>query len=419
MAQTENDALVMKAIRADINGPENKLLENLQYLEKNPQGQCAVHVHLSRLQKANRRPDYIRIAERAFDPISVNHGAELFILGNFDIVLTCPSTKVGEIDKALDTVRMLFKADPLIGQRDIAGEEMLSSWFDLEEDFSFFKEAVVTAALSGMALKMKTGTSVMEDEKLTPKNLDQLARSFKQLDARPLMRHQSAVQVGTNGQGQLLFREYFVSINDLRKAVAPDIDLLADRWLFQYLTMILDQRVLLMLRSQSMDDLPKVISLNLNLQTIHTKDFQMFDQFVGDQAHRVILEFQPLDVFSDIFVYEEIRDLLHARGYQVLIDAIQPLVLDYYDPSRLQADFYKIAWGDRLGASATQSGQAEMRELIQSIGSQKIIISHVDGEEAVRFGLQLGVQRFQGFFVDKLVEAMTQKAAAKARREAN
>jgi hypothetical protein len=105
MAQTENDALVMKAIRADINGPENKLLENLQYLEKNPQGQCAVHVHLSRLQKANRRPDYIRIAERAFDPISVNHGAELFILGNFDIVLTCPSTKVGEIDKALDTGR--------------------------------------------------------------------------------------------------------------------------------------------------------------------------------------------------------------------------------------------------------------------------------------------------------------------------
>jgi len=416
MAEKRSDALVMKAIRADTNGPENKLLENLQYLEKKPQGQCAVHVHLSRLQRTNRKPDYIRIAERSFDNITLAHNADLFILGNFDIVLTCPSTKVADIDKALDNIRMLFSADPLIGQRDIAGEEMLSSWFDLEEDFDFFKEAVVSAALAGMSAKMGSNTASMDDEKLTPKNLDQLARSFKKLDARPLMKHQSAVQIGASGQGQLLFREYYVSIADLRKTVAPDVDLLADRWLFQYLTTILDQRVLHMLRSQTMDDLPKNFSLNLNMQTVNTKDFQMFDQFVGDQAHRVILEFQPVDVFSNIFAYEETRDLLQGRGYKVLIDTLQPLVLDYFDPSMLKADYYKIAWGDRLGGSATKDGQMEMRELIQSIGASNVVISHVDSEEAVRFGLQLGVQRFQGFFVDRLVEAMTQKAAAQARR---
>ncbi|MDV7339847.1 hypothetical protein RYZ26_09600 [Terasakiella sp. A23] len=416
MAQKRSDALVMKAIRADTNGPENKLLENLQYLEKKPQGQCAIHVHMSRLQRTNKKPIYIRIAERAFDQITLSHTAELFVLGNFDIILTCPGTFVGQIDKALDSIRMLFSADPLIDQRDIAGEEVLSSWYDLEEDFDFFKEAVVSAALAGMSEKMDTGGSAMDDDKLTPKNLDQLARIFKKLDARPLMRHQSAVQIGASGQGQLLFREYYVSIADLRKNVAPKVDLLADRWLFQFLTTILDQRVLHMLRSQSMDDLPKNISLNLNIQTVHTKDFQLFDQFVGNQAHRVILEFQPVDVFSNIFAFEEVRDLLQGRGYKVLIDTLQPLVLDYFDPSMLCADYYKIAWGDRLGGSATSDGQMEMRELIQSIGAEKVVISHVDSEDAVRFGLQLGVQRFQGFFVDKLVEAMTQKAAATARR---
>lgn len=411
MAQKLIDSQVMRAIRSDTNGSENKLLENLQYLEKNPVGQCGVHIHLSQLQRTNKRADYIRIAERVFDPIKIAHNSELFVLENFDIILTAPSTRIGDIDKILASVKSLFKADPLVERRDATGEESFVTWYDLEEDFEYFKEAVVSCALSSKRQNLEFGASGLEDDKLTPKNLDQLARVFRKLDARPLMRNQSAVQIGANGQGQLLFREFYVSIADLRKKVAPEIDLLADRWLFQYLTTILDQRVLHMLRNQSMDDLPKNISLNLNIQTISTKDFQLFDQFVGDQAHRIILEFQPVDIFSNIFAFVEVRDQLQSRGYKVLVDALQPLVLDFFDPSMLEADFYKIAWGDRLGGSATPEGQNEMRELIHSIGSTNVIITHVDSEEAVRFGLLLGVQKFQGFFVDRLVEAMTTKAA--------
>jgi len=412
MAQQTSDAQIMRAIRADTNGPENKLLENMQFLEKNPTGQCAVHIHLSQLQPTNRKPDYIRIAERCFDPITINHMSEIFVLANFDIVLTCPNSRVEGIDKALSSIRTMFRADPLIGRRDITGEEAFATWYDLEEDFEYFKEAVVSSILSAKRRSLDSNAASMDDEKLTPKNLDQVARTFRKLDAQPLMRHQSAVQIGTNGQGQLLFREYYVSIADLRKVVAPDVDLLADRWLFQYLTTILDQRVLHMLRSQTMDDLPPKLSLNLNMQTVQTKDFQLFDHFVGDQAHRVIVEFQPVDVFSNIFMYEQVRDMLQARGYKVLIDSLRPLVLDYFDPSMLQADFYKIAWGDQLGTTTTKEGQMELRELIQSIGAGKVIISLVDSEDAVRFGLQLGVQRFQGFFVDRLVDAMTQKTAS-------
>ncbi len=415
MAENLSDAQLMRAIRAETNSPENKLLENMQILEKKPTGLCAVHLHLSQLQRTNRKPDYIRIAERCFDPITITHMSDLFVLANFDIVLSCQNSRVEEIDRALSSIRNMFRADPLIERRDISGEEAFCTWYDLEEDFEYFKEAVVSSILSAKRQSLDKNVASMDDEKLTPKNLDKLAHTFRKLDARPLMRHQSAVQVGTNGQGQLLFREYYVSIADLRKIVAPDVDLLADRWLFQYLTTILDQRVLHMLRSQTMDDLPKNISLNLNIQTIHTKDFQLFDHFVGENAHRFIIEFQPVDVFSDIFAYEQVRDMLQTRGYKVLIDSLQPLVLDYFDPSKLKADFYKIAWGDRLGASATQEGRGEMRELIQSIGAANVIISLVDSEDAVKFGLQLGVQRFQGFFVDRLVEAMTQKTAAAMR----
>jgi len=415
MAPPLSDAQVMKAIRTDLAGAEHKLLENLQILEKKPQGYCAIHVHLSALQAANRRSDYVHIAERAFDLVTLAHNAEMFILGNYDIFLTAPVGKMGDIDTALGRVKTLFQADPLIQRQTDMGESAFVTWYDLEEDFSFFKEAVVSTALIAKRAVLKTGQSGIDVEKLTPKNLDQIARMFRKLDARPFMRNQSAIQILPNGKGRPLFREYYVSIQDLRRVVAPDYDLTADRWLFQYLTSLLDQRILHMVRSQSLDDLPRTISLNLNLQTLYTKDFQQFDQFVGGQSERILFEFQPVDVFNDVTLFDESRAMLQARGYKVLVDGLQILSLDYFDPSLLQADFYKLAWGDRLGATTTADGVAEMRDLIYSMGAEKVIMSHVDSEEAVRFGLQLGIQRFQGFFVDRLVDAMTQKAAALAK----
>lgn len=412
MASPLSDAQVMKAIRTDLSSAEHKLLETLQFLEKKPAGFCALHVHFSQLQPTNRRSDYITIAERAFDLVTLAHNADLFVLGNYDVFLTAPVGKIADIDSALARVKTLFQADPLIHQQTDLGESAFVTWYDLEEDFPFFKEAVVSTALAAKRESLRNGGSALDAEKLTPKNLDQIAKMFRSLDVRPLMRHQSAIQILANGKGRLLFREYYVSIGDLAKVVAPGYDLTADRWLFQYLTTILDQRILHMLRSQSMDDLPRTVSVNLNLQTIYSKDFQQFDQFVGNQADRLILEFQPVDVFNDLTLFHESRAMLQGRGYKVLVDGLQTLSLDFYDPSLLQADFYKIAWGDRLGATTTQEGVNEMRDLIHSMGADKVIMSHVDSEEAVRFGLQLAIQRFQGFFVDRLVEAMTQKAAS-------
>lgn len=415
MASPLSDAQVMKEIRTDLSSAEHKLLETLQFLEKKPAGFCALHVHFSQLQPTNRRSDYITIAERAFDLVTLAHNADLFVLGNYDVFLTAPVGKIADIDSALARVKTLFQADPLIHQQTDLGESAFVTWYDLEEDFPFFKEAVVSTALAAKRESLRNGGSALEAEKLTPKNLDQIAKMFRSLDVRPLMRHQSAIQILANGKGRLLFREYYVSIGDLAKVVAPGYDLTADRWLFQYLTTILDQRILHMLRSQSMDDLPRTVSVNLNLQTIYSKDFQQFDQFVGNQADRLILEFQPVDVFNDLTLFHESRAMLQGRGYKVLVDGLQTLSLDFYDPSLLQADFYKIAWGDRLGATTTEEGVSEMRDLIHSMGADKVIMSHVDSEEAVRFGLQLGIQRFQGFFVDRLVEAMTQKAASSLR----
>ena len=59
------------------------------------------------------------------------------------------------------------------------------------------------------------------------------------------------------------------------------------------------------------------------------------------------------------------------------------------------------------------------RETVEHAGKDSIILYRVDSEKAVKWGLALGISRFQGYFIDKLVQAMMRskvqpKAKAKA-----
>jgi hypothetical protein len=48
----------------------------------------------------------------------------------------------------------------------------------------------------------------------------------------------------------------------------------------------------------------------------------------------------------------------------------------------------------------------EVREVIAAAGKDTMILGRVDSEKAVKWGLSLGVSRFQGFFIDKLVQVI-------------
>ena len=58
------------------------------------------------------------------------------------------------------------------------------------------------------------------------------------------MRRQAICTLPEDGSPQPMFRELYISIDELRNAVVPDCDLTSDRWLFLHLTKTLDDRML-------------------------------------------------------------------------------------------------------------------------------------------------------------------------------
>ncbi|MDA0305616.1 MAG: hypothetical protein O3B76_04930, partial [Proteobacteria bacterium] len=405
---------------------EGLLLSRLKRIEASPSGVYAVHLYLSKLRTSNRKPHFLKIAARAFDILAENHEATVFPMHNADLVLICRNVPVDDADAAVDKVRALFGEDPLITSGEGAFEDDFSTWFDLSqpEEFSAFVAAANELAIEAQRQqKLKSETKVQENKQqgdpLGAMNLADINQKLQGTRVADLIRNQTCLLMGPGGPGGIVFREHFVSMADLKKRIAPDVNLFSSPWLFQYLTETLDKRVLAVLGNRDIEGMASPVSLNLNVGTILSRDFQKFHAAVGKGTKNVVVEIQVIDIFADMSTYGYARDSLQERGYRVVVDGLSPLALQFIDPGLLKSDFVKISWGSEFEGDVDPARTAQMRDVVSAMGKDNVILSRVDTEEAMKWGFGLGVSRFQGFFVDdmmaKLSDIKAQQAKAKAK----
>ena len=293
-------------------------------------------------------------------------------------------------------------------------EDQFSTWHDISQDGDY--TAFMTAAADLLQDQQKHQLAddalsgrAMEGDPLTPANVSAINRRLHATPIEDLIREQTAVQVHVGGKGKVLFRENYISMFDLQKRIAPNINLFGSPWLFQYLTETLDQRLLLAIQNADFDAMGEAISLNLNIGTVLAREFQQFSRVVGDNASKVVIEVQLINVFADMGAFFYARDSLQERGYRVLIDGLNPLSLQFFEPGLLDADFVKIGWGREFMGEVQDTRMVEMRDVVEHTGQDRVILARVDSEDAIKWGLNLGITRYQGHYIDTVVEAMVAK----------
>jgi len=121
------------------------------------------------------------------------------------------------------------------------------------------------------------------------------------------------------------------------------VNLVAGHWLFQYIAETIDARGLEVLMRLDYAAMDYPLSVNLNASSVMSRAFQNFHAVVGEDTDKVIIEIQIIDIFADMAGYALTRDWLHEKGYRVLIDGLNPLTLNFFDPNRLKAEFIKIS----------------------------------------------------------------------------
>jgi len=307
-------------------------------------------------------------------------------------------------------VRYLFGDDPVAAQIEDGGDGF-STWYAIDDKsgafFDFVEKVRSDDEKRRKRLTTLTGTSAAnERQPMDASALNELITTIARADLSNLLRRQSICTIPYGETPKPLFRELYVSISDLRDSIMPKRDIASDRWLFKYLTQTLDKRVLAMLRKVDDSDLSHSFSLNLNIATLLTPEFQAFDSSLRAGARgSIVIEIEKVDIFSDIGAYIFARDFVRERGYRVCLDGVTRLTLPFVERPRLGLDLVKLFWSTDMIEQGDSERQRDFIAAIERVGKARIILARCDTEQAIAFGQQAGIKLFQGRFVEKMLSA--------------
>lgn len=397
-----------------VTAQENLLIDYLHRLERHRSERRAVHIHLSELASINRREHHMRIAVSTFEGLVKMLQAQVFTLANSDLMVVYKAQAQDEVESAIVKLRFLFSDDPLIIDDAQGRKGTFCTWYDLEKEYDILvslaqkmlqEEQDRRRAEQERNARQTRQTEAPKGSPFTPDLLARVEAGLAQADLANLMRRQAVCAVVGQAPPQPVFHELFISIADLRQTLMPSVNMNSSPWLFQQLTETLDRRVLSLLNKHDDRTLEGDISINLNVSTILSPEFMVFDDNVkAGMRGTIVLELQKVDIFADLGAYLFARDFAHDRGYRICIDGLSYSMLPFVDRERLGADLIKLIWDTSLTEEKDKKTDA-----LRRIGVTRIILARCDTPSAIEYGHSVGITLFQGRHVEQTLMGDTRR----------
>ena len=366
---------------------ENLLLDYVRRLEKHADGRGVVHVHLSRLRPFNRREQHVRAATSSFDPLISTMDGQLFALRNADLIFAFKSEARPHVETVVQKVRFLFSDDPLIVEAETHGKTF-ADWFDAEEEYedilhlaqelADYEEERQTKVRSHMDARSALKAKQQQGEPLTPDVLARVEDALGRADLSNYVRRQFVCEVDEKLIPELEFSELFISISDLRETLMPGVNLTSNRWLFHHLTETLDKRMLAMLSKTDAVSISGEISINANVKTLLSDEFQFFDDNISaSRRGSMVIELQKEDIFADLSSFMIAREFVQERGYRVLLDGLTMQTMAMIDREKLGCDLAKLVWTPAL-VDGGEAVKEQLTEIAARGGGHKMIMCRCD-----------------------------------------
>lgn len=407
----------------------DQLLHYTQSLDKERRGRRMLHIQLSRLKPQNRGPNQRRIAADSFEKLIGKYEGRVFELPNGDIMVATNGANVADIEPTVTRLRYLFSEDPLFFGADTTDTNRFCTWYDLATEFRALMSRITQlhrgladmkpeaqAQQPGQPLEAKPGqpaVAAAQMKPIEPRHLKEIEDALAQADVSNLIRRQSICLTGADNSLRPVFSELFVAVGELNRILMAEVDMTANRWLFQYLTGLLDQRMMAFLLKTQDQVYTRSFSLNINVQTLLSPVFKQFDQKIRPEAKRTIMfELQAVDIYHDMGAFVFARDSLQELGYRFCLDGLNHLTLPLVDRRALNMDLLKLYWNTEMLDDQSGKLKQQLAELIAQTTASRVILARCDTPNAVAFGRQLGISLFQGRYLDKVLAGETTLGAA-------
>ncbi len=237
---------------------------------------------------------------------------------------------------------------------------------------------------------------------LTEEDIRGVVQAFKDMGTEEFIekfvRHQTILWQGESQTLMPTMREFYVSIDLLRKSFFPGVEMRGSQRAFQSLTHMLDQLMLRSLPFLPLNGMP--CSLNLNVHSILTQTFQT--ALKNAPAELLTFEIPQPMIASHFEEFEKARELIYAKGARIAVDKIFPDTMGFLDLKQVNPNIAKVHWKGDL-----KSFSASHRDFVKKTLDRGIamVMSRVDDPAALEIAQEYGIRNFQGFLIDEMPEA--------------
>ena len=400
--------------------PEAHLIELLQLVEENPQGWQVIGFHFAKLLEHYRSEYQIKIATNLMNDLLGDRDGAIYQCEDTTIYVMVKNFPRQLAEKMIFQLRYLFMDDPLSYTAEGDENPAFASSYDIESQWQEFMnlckrrmvmrvraaQAPIPRAAAAMAAgEALPARSVKKDLRpFTASNLAAIEADMKDVDISATIRRQPICAALPETSVRTVFDEMYININHLRQSMGIEVDLLSNRWLFKYLTQILDERMLDTIQRNPIRYLSTPISLNLNIPTLLSSRFTEFDAAIKPSSKvSIVLELQIADVFADMSAFLLAKDTVQKLGYRVCLDGVSELSLPQIDRQRLGFDLVKLIWNSDSGTDVNSAKNLKLAEAVRQCGNNRVILTRCDNKQAVEYGQALGITLFQGRYLDGVV----------------
>ena len=407
MAEKQSD---YRMVRRDV-----LIFEHLKKAEKEGRILEALYLNVHNLQNQNLRAVNRQALLDTFAALSSEAQASTFTLHNDDLIVVFNKVCHDEILSCLVKVRFLFHDDPLLKEAEDLEQVHFAQIFDLENQKDELRVKIKKIMQEPLPDKkydfrapkttpisvFNTGSRKAK-RNLTPEMLAKVQKILSVADFSSFIRRQAICAIIGKSVPQRVFEEVYVSIPDLREMLLPDVDLTSNPWLFLSLSETLDKRVLETISRHDDGSLIGNFSVNINVSTILSDDFLAFDDNINvSMRSSIILELQLVDIFSDIKSFILAKTFAQARGYKVCVDGITVDKLKYLNRTNLNCDLMKIIWHPSFMDVIHED--KHFMDYVNKAERAKMILCRIDDSKAVEVGNSLGINLYQGRYVQRLL----------------
>jgi hypothetical protein len=334
---------------------------------------------------------------------------EMHSMVNGDVMMILPAMSDKQINQVQDNLLALAFSGVNMpvdqARKEMVLYKMPADYMQLRVQANSYVELARASEMMG---PLQQAVRALQDEDvrgpLTAWSLAQAEKLIDNIDIKRYVRTQPVYHQGDGGVWCKSFIDFYISMGDLKRERFPKLVLDTPERLFLELCYTLDRKLLQELSQFTDNWLEKSISINLSAETVLSSAFAQFCHILPRvKRGNVVFDIHRSDLFLNFSTTRNAIKVLKEEGFLVGIDGITPSVLPYINFGLLQADFFKI---NVTKEKWPEMNEPSVKKSFETLPVDKIILSHCDHEEALKFGQRAGVRHYQGWLIDDVAHIL-------------